>query len=186
MSVDQAITDAVSGFEKALAHLSDEFSRLQVGRASTGLVENVVVDMYGSSQPIKALASISIPEPRTIQIQPWDKGALALIEKAIANAGLGLNPVNDGSLVRINIPQLTEERRGELTKLVRKLAEEAKITGRNIRQDAHNHFKKLKSDNEITEDDLHSSDKKLQDKVEDFNKKVDEATAVKEKDIMTI
>jgi len=186
MSVDQAISDAVSNFDKAIIHLSEEFSRLQVGRASTGLVENIMVEIYGVSQPMKAIASISIPEARTIQMQPWDKSALAHIEKAISNAGLGLNPINDGVLVRINIPQLTQERRVELSKIVKKFTEEAKITGRNIRQEAHNAFKKLRADSVITEDEVHGADKRLQDKVDDFNKRVDDTAALKEKDIMTI
>ena len=186
MSVEQAISKAGEDFKKASKHLLDEFARLQVGRASAALVENIPVDMYGSSQPIKAVASISIPEPRSIMIQPWDKGALAAIEKGIVGIGTGLNPVNDGICVRINIPHLTEERRIELTKHVKKLAEEAKIVVRNSRQDAHNAFKQMKSDNEITEDDLRDADKKLQSKVDDVNAEIDKFTKSKEQDVMTV
>ena len=186
MSVDQSIRKAVEEFKKAASHLQDEFSRLQVGRASAALVENIPVYMYGSSQAVKAVASISIPEPRTIMIQPWDKGALAPIEKGIVGVGTGLNPVNDGVCVRINIPQLTEERRVELTKHVKKLAEEAKIAVRNARQDAHNSFKQMKNDNEITEDDLRDADKKLQNKVDDANANIDQLAKAKEQDVMTI
>jgi ribosome recycling factor len=186
MSIQEAIGSAEADFRKALDHLRDEFSRLQVGRANPSIVENVPVSMYGVSQPLKAVASISIPDPRTIQIQPWDKGALAEIEKGIVGASLGLNPVNDGLVVRISIPPLTEERRAELTKHVRKLSEDAKISIRNARQDAHNAFKQLKSSSDITEDDLHHADKKLQTRVDDINKEIDELAKTKENDVMTI
>lgn len=186
MSVDAAISKAGAEFNKAVDHMKAEFGRLQVGRANVALVENIPVDMYGVSQPVKAIASISIPEPRTIQIEPWDKSSLGPIEKAIVGIGTGLNPVNDGNCVRINIPTLTEERRADLTKHVKKLAEEARISVRNARQDAHNQFKQLKSDGDITEDDLHDANKDLQARVEAVNKKIDEAAALKEKDVMTV
>jgi len=186
MSVDVAISNAVADFQKAVDHLRDEFSRLQVGRASAALVENINVDVYGSSQPLKAIANVSIPEARTIQIQPWDKGSLAPIEKAIVGIGTGLNPVNDGICVRINIPPLTEERRIDLTKTVKKLAEDAKIAIRNSRQDAHNQFKELQKSGDITEDDHKGSDKKLQTKVDDFNNMIDKVSTEKEKDVMTV
>ncbi|PKL37002.1 ribosome recycling factor [Candidatus Peregrinibacteria bacterium HGW-Peregrinibacteria-1] len=186
MSVNDSILAAESDFSKAIVHLKDQFAKLQIGRANSGLVEDVLVEIYGGTQPLKAVANISIPEMRTIQIQPWDKSALGAIEKAISNMNVGLNPINDGNVVRINIPQLTEERRKELVKMVKKLAEDTKITVRNSRQNAHNAFKKLKADNAITEDDLKNADKKLQDKVDDANKKIDELAAVKESDVMTI
>ncbi|MBT4917635.1 ribosome recycling factor [Candidatus Peregrinibacteria bacterium] len=186
MSVQDAISKAQQEFDKALSHLGDEFGRLQVGRANSSLVENVNIDVYGAIQPLKAVASISIPEPRTIQIQPWDKGNLAAIEKAIVGIGTGLNPINDGNFVRINIPPLTEDRRKELSKHVHKLAEDARIAVRNSRQEAHNHFKQLKTDNDITEDDLRDADKSLQEKVDDINKKIDEVAKGKEQDVMTV
>ncbi len=186
MSVEQAISKAIEDFKKASSRLQDEFSRLQVGRASAALVENIPVDMYGSNQPIKAVASISIPEPRSIMIQPWDKAALAPIEKGIVGVGIGLNPVNDGICVRINIPPLTEERRVELTKHVKKLAEEAHIAIRTARQDAHNAFKQMKTASEITEDDLRDADKNLQNKVDDANTEIDNLAKAKEQDVMTV
>lgn len=186
MSVEQAISKAIEDFKKASSRLQDEFSRLQVGRASAALVENIPVDMYGSNQPIKAVASISIPEPRSIMIQPWDKAALAPIEKGIVGVGTGLNPVNDGVCVRINIPPLTEERRLELTKHVKKLAEEAHIAIRTARQDAHNAFKQMKAASEITEDDLRDADKNLQNKVDDANTEIDNLAKAKEQDVMTV
>lgn len=186
MDASSIISNAVAEFEKAIIHLKEEFGRLQVGRANASLVENVPVDVYGTIQPVKAVANISIPDPRTIQIQPWDKGSLAPIEKAIVGIGTGLNPINDGLCVRINIPPLTEERRAELTKHVKKLAEDARIAVRNLRQDGHNGFKQLKSDGEITEDDLYSYDKDLQKKVDEANAKIDEVANAKEKDVMTV
>lgn len=186
MSYQEIINDAKKDFDKAIDHLKEEFSRLQVGRANASLVENIPVDVYGVSQPVKAVATVSIPDPRTIQIQPWDKSNLAPIEKAIVGIGTGLNPVNDGLVVRINIPPLTEERRTELTKHVKKLAEDAKITVRNARQDAHNQFKQLKDSGEFTEDDVYSADKDLQKVVDDSNTKIDEIADAKEKDVMTV
>ena len=185
-SMDNTIAQAVQDFQKAIEHLKNEFTRLQVGRANASLVESVNVDVYGVSQPVKAIATISIPDPRTIQIQPWDKSNLAPIEKAIVGIGTGLNPVNDGICVRIAIPPLTEERRVDLTKHVKKLAEEARITVRNSRQDAHNAFKKLKGDGDFTEDDLRDADKKLQGKVDDVNKQIDDLAKSKEDDVMTV
>lgn len=186
MSVDLHISNAVNEFNKILTHLKDEFGRLQIGRANPALVENIPVMAYGSSQPVKALASINTPEPRVIMIQPWDKGLLAAIEKGIVGVGIGLNPVNDGVVLRINVPPLTEERRADLTKHVRKLAEDARISVRNARQDVHNKFKEMKADGEITEDDLHGNEKKLQLKVDEFNGNIDELTKVKEQDVMTV
>ncbi len=186
MSVQDGSSKAVAEFHKAVDHMKVEFTRLQVGRAHSALVENIPVDSYGTSQPVKAVASISIPDPKTIQIQPWDKGMLAPIEKGIVGIGTGLNPVNDGLCIRINIPPLTEERRKDLTKIVHKLAEDARISVRTARQDAHNHFKQLKTSSEITEDDLHSANKHLQDKVDDVNKQIDELAKGKEKDVMTV
>lgn len=186
MSTDQVFTTAGQEFEKALGHLKDGFSRLQVGRANPSLVENIPVEMYGVTQPIKGLASVSVPEPRTLVIQPWDRSALAAIEKAIVGTGIGLNPVNDGIVVRINIPPLTQERRVDLVKTVKKLAEEARIGVRTARHDAHDALKTMEQDKEITEDDLREFVKKLQDKVDASNAKIDELTKLKEQEVMTI
>ncbi|MFA6305746.1 MAG: ribosome recycling factor [Candidatus Gracilibacteria bacterium] len=186
MTTNDVISDAVKEFEKVIVHLKEEFSRLQIGRASAGLVEGANVEMYGVTQPLKNLANISIPDPRLIMIQPWDKSAIVHIEKAIVSMGTGLNPVSDGVCVRVPIPPLTEERRTDLTKHVKRLAEEARISVRTARQDALGVFKRLKADNEITEDDVFSSEKALQVKVEDFNKKIDDLTVAKEKDVMTV
>lgn len=186
MDYKQVINSAAQEFEKTLNHLKEEYTKLQIGRASAALVEGVTIDAYGSSQPLKAVASVSIPDARTIQIQPWDKSMLGPIEKGIQVANLGLNPVNDGIVVRINIPALTEERRKDLIKVVKKMAEDAKIAVRNSRQDAHNAIKKMKADSILTEDDLHVAEKELQNKVDDINKKIDETMSGKEKDVMTV
>lgn len=184
--IDSTIAKASTEFNKALEHLREQFGRLQIGRASAALVENIPVEVYGATQPIKAVASIVIPDPRTIQIQPWDKGNLAAIEKGIVGTGIGLNPINDGVVVRINIPPLTEERRRELTKHVHKLAEDERIVIRNVRQDANNAFKQAKANNAITEDDMHFGEKKVQEKVDEVNKKIDEMAKSKENEVMTI
>lgn len=173
-------------FKNTIDHLHNEYAKLQMGRANTSLIEDVMVTAYGTDQPIKALASISIPDPRTIQIQPWDKGVLNQIESGIQQAGLNLTPVNDGVAVRINIPALTEERRAELTKIVHKLAEDARISIRNVRQTAHEAFKKLENDKEISEDDFHLANKHLQEAVDQANDKIEEIAKAKEKDIMTV
>lgn len=186
MSFEQEIQNAATHFQKAISHMKDEFSKLQLGRANPALVDNINIEVYGSMQPLKAIASVAVTDATTLTIQPWDKGSLQAIEKGIINAGIGLNPVNDGVNIRINIPALTEERRRDLTKHVSKLAEEAKIAVRTSRQDAHNKFKQMKSDNTMTEDDLRTADKRLQDKVDEANKDIDEASKIKEKDIMTI
>ncbi len=186
MSTDPFIQAAASEFEKAFSHMNQEFSRLQVGRANPSLVEHLQVESYGAQQPLKNVANISVPDPKTLQIQPWDKSILGTIEKAIQAAGLGLNPVNNGTAVLINIPPLTEERRKEIVKIVHHLAEEARISIRNARQTAHSKFKQMAQDKQITEDDAISAEKRLQEKVDDYNKQVAEAAKAKEEAVMTV
>ena len=186
MPTKQYIDAAIQDFEKVIAHLQEEFSHLQVGRANPGLVEGIMVESYGSMQPIKNLANISIPEPKTLQIQPWDKSVLGAMEKAIQMSDLGLNPVNNGVALMLNIPPLTEERRRDLVKLVHKLAEDARISIRNARQVAHSKFKSLAQSKDITEDDATGAEKRLQEKVDDFNKKVAELSKAKEDAVMTV
>lgn len=171
---------------KALAHLKDEFSRLQVGRASPSLVEEVRVDAYGSLQPLKSVASVSVPDAKTIQIQPWDRGLLQAIDKGIQMANIGLVPNNDGVVIRINIPPLTEERRKDLVKVVGRYTEESRIAVRNVRQDVNNTLNTMKKNSEITEDELHGGTKRLQDRVDHFNKEIDDMAKRKEQDIMTV
>ena len=184
--IDPIFHSAAQDFEKALKHLKEEFSRLQVGRANPSLVEHLMVEAYGGQQPIKNLASINVPEARSLSIQPWDKSVLAAIEKAILVSGLGLNPINNGAALLINIPSLTEERRKELVKIVNKLSEEARISIRAARQTAHDKFKSLKQEKQITEDEATGAEKKLQDKVDEYNKKVADAAKAKEEAVMTV
>lgn len=177
---------AVQEFERAITHLKEEFSRLQVGRANPSLVEHILVDAYGSMQPLKNMANISVPEPKTLQIQPWDKSVMSAIEKAIQASDLGLNPVNNGVCIMLNIPPLTEERRRDLAKVVHTLSEEARISIRNARQDAHSKFKSMFHDKKITEDDVRFAEKKLQEKVDEFNEMVGHLAKDKEEAIMKV
>lgn len=176
------LQQAIEKFQKTLDHLHQEFGKLQTGRASAALVENLMVESYGTKMPLKAVASISIPEPTQIAIQPWNRDQLVDIEKAIREANLGLNPQNNGVLIRLNIPPLTEERRKELVKLVHRYAEEARISIRNARQEAMTELKKT----ELSEDEMHGKEAGLQKQVEEFNKKIEEASKKKEVDVMTV
>ena len=184
--MEQAINKAKEQFAAALTHLKSEFSKLQIGRAHAGLVEGIMVEMYGAVQPLKAIANIAIPEPKTIMIQPWDRGGLHAIEKAITDSGLGLNPINNGVAIIINMPPMTEERRADVAKIVKTLAEEARIVIRTSRQDAHTAFKQMKDANQMTEDDVFGAEKRLQVLVDSANNDIDSAAKSKEQDIMTI
>jgi len=180
------ISTAKAGFKSAVDHMKDEFKKLQIGRASAGLVEGLMVELYGTMQPLKAVANISVPDAKTVSIQPWDRSALGAIEKSISASSLGLNPVNNGLSIILNMPPLTEERRASVAKRVRELSEEAKISVRNFRQDALSAMKRMKESGDIREDDLFSGEKKLQDAVDLVNKEIDEAAKAKETDIMTV
>ena len=185
-TTQEHITVAQQEFEKSITYLKNEYSRLQTGRASPALVEHLKVEAYGSMQPLKSMASISVPDPKTLQIQPWDRSVLGAIEKAIQAANLGLNPVNDGRVIRLPMPPLTEERRKELVKVVHQLAEQAKISIRTARGAAHSAFKTLEESKTISEDERRLSEKHLQEKVDQANKDVEELAKKKEQDIMTI
>lgn len=185
-ATDSLISTAQSEFDNAFKHLQTEYARLQIGRASPSLLEDLKVDAYGSMQPIKALASVSVPDPKTLQIQPWDRSTLGAIEKAIQAANLGLNPINDGRVIRVPMPPLTEERRKELVKVLHQMAETAKIAVRNSRGAAHGAFKTMEEDKQITEDERRLSEKHLQEKVDKANKDIEDAAKKKEQDIMII
>ncbi|MFA5843125.1 MAG: ribosome recycling factor [Candidatus Gracilibacteria bacterium] len=186
MLTDPVIAIAVAEFEKVLNHLKEEFSRLQVGRANAALVEHVMVEAYGSVQPLKNVASISVPDAKTIQIQPWDRSILSAVEKAIQVSDLGLNPVNRGIAILLNIPALTEERRRDLVKVVNTLAENTRISVRNIRQTAHSKFKEMKQNKQISEDEETGAQKQLQTKVDEANAKIMEMAKAKEEGVMTV
>ena len=183
----QSIKDtAQDKMTKAVASLERDFSKLRTGRATTALVDDVKVDYYGAISPINQIASVAIPDSRTITIQPWDKGAFPIIEKAILASDLGLTPINDGKLIRINIPILTEERRKELGKVARKYAEEAKVAVRNIRREANDGFKKLEKSKDISEDDSKRAQDEIQKLTDDTVSQIDLVTQDKEKEIMDI
>jgi ribosome recycling factor len=186
MPTNPFINTAISEFDKAIAHLNEEFARLQVGRANPALIEGIMVEAYGSSQPLKNMANISVPEPKTLQVQPWDKSVMGTVEKAILQADIGLNPVNTGAALMITIPALTEERRKELVKIVNKLSEEARISIRTARQTAHSKFKSMVQEKTITQDDAAGGEKKLQEKVDSYNGKVAELAKAKEESVMTV
>ena len=186
MDMDSILLDAEERMEKAIAALEREFSRLRTGRASASLVDGIKVDYYGTPTPISQVASVAVPDSRCITIQPWDRNAFSLIEKAILKSDLGLNPVNDGKIIRINIPPLTEERRKDLGKMARKYAEEAKVAVRNVRRDANEQLKKLEKNKELSEDDLRKAQEDVQKLTARFVPKTDEKAGAKEKEIMDI
>ncbi len=184
--MDSLITESKERMSKALQSLEKDFSKLRTGRASTMLVEDLRADYYGTPTPLNQLASISVPDSRTITIQPWDRGAFADVEKAILKSDLGLTPVNDGKIIRISIPALTEERRKDLVKVAKKYTEDAKVAIRNVRRDANDSLKKLKNDKEITEDDMHKGQDDIQKLTDEYVAKADEILAAKDKEIMEI
>lgn len=178
--------DAEERMGKAIAALEREFAGLRTGRASTALVENIKVDYYGTPTPINQLGSVAVPDSRTITIQPWDRGSFGLVEKAIQKADLGLNPMNDGKLIRIAIPPLTEERRKDLVKVSRKYTEDSKVAIRNIRRDANDSLKKLEKDKTISEDDSKKAQDFIQKLTDSYVAKADKVAQAKEKEIMEI
>ncbi|MBU0668210.1 ribosome recycling factor [Patescibacteria group bacterium] len=184
--IDDEMRQLQTDLDKNVGHLKDEYSRLQIGRASAALVESLQVDAYGVKQPIKALATIVVPDAKTIQIQPWDKSQLGSIEKAIQQSDINISPVNDGINVRLNIPPLTEERRRDLTKVVHRLAEDSRIAVRNLRQKVHDKVKTMEKSGDITEDDARSADKRIQEKVDKVNQQIEEMAKNKENDVMTV
>ncbi len=186
MDKETVLLDSEERMEKAIATLEREFGRLRTGRASTNLVDNIKVDYYGTPTPISQLASVAVPDSRTITIQPWDRGAFGGVEKAILKSDLGLTPVNDGKIIRISIPPLTEERRKELGKVARKYGEEAQVAGRNVRRDANDQLKKLEKDKAISEDELKKTTDDVQKLTDKFVAKVDEKCQAKEKEIMDL
>lgn len=175
-----------SHMEKTLDALRKEFQKVRTGRASTTLLEDIKVNYYDTLTPINQLAAIAVPEPRVITIQPWEAKLIAPIEKAILNANIGLTPTNDGKLIRLSVPPLTEDRRKEIVKQLKKLAEDTKIALRNIRRDAIDSLKKLEKDKKISEDDLKRAEKDVQDVTNVYVAKADEVVAAKEKEVMEI
>ncbi|MGE4263947.1 MAG: ribosome recycling factor [Desulfovibrio sp.] len=180
------IDDGKKRMAGALSSLAKELSRLRTGRASVSLIEPLMAEYYGNPTPVGQIASLSTPDARTITIQPWDKAAFGAVEKAILKSDLGLNPVNDGKLIRISIPPLTEERRKELVKVAKKFTEDAKVAVRNVRRDLNEDLKKLQKDKDITEDEQRKLEAEVQKLTDDTIKKCDETFSAKEKEILAL
>lgn len=184
MSVD--FTEFSRKMDRTLEHLGEDFDAVRAGRANAKVLDRISVEYYGSETPLNGVATISSPDARTLVITPWDTKLLKEIQKAIQMSDLGINPQNDGRVIRLIFPQLTEERRKDLSKQVKKYAEDAKVAMRNIRRDGMDYVKKLKKNNEITEDDQKKAEKDLQDMLDKYIKKVDAALAAKDKELMYI
>jgi ribosome recycling factor len=185
--MNQEVIDKVkASMGKSIDSLRKDFTRVRTGRASISLLDDIRLDYYGTPTPLSAVASMTVPEPRMIVIQPWERKLLPDIEKAILKSDLGLNPNSDGVAIRLIFPSLTEERRKEMVKTVKKLGEEAKIAIRNLRRDANDTLKKMEKDKLITEDQLKRAEKEVQDATDDFVRKVDEVVIHKDKEIMEI
>ncbi|GAA0214534.1 ribosome recycling factor [Brevundimonas nasdae] len=172
--------------DKSVAALKEEFSGLRTGRANAGLLEPVRVEAYGSASPLTAVAAVSVPEPRMISVNVWDKSMVVAVEKAIRNANLGLNPIVDGQTLRIPVPPLTEERRKDLVKLAGKYAEQQKIAVRNVRRDANDDFKKAEKGGEISQDEQKKLETDVQKETDAAIKRIDEALKTKEQEIMQV
>lgn len=182
--IDLVIEEAKETMGKSVSSLKNELKRVRTGRASLSLLDGIKVDYYGTSTPLNQIASLAVPESRLITIQPWDVSVIKDIEKAILKSDLGLTPGNDGKIVRISIPPLTEERRKSLVKVIHKMSEEHKVAIRNIRRDANEQLKSMKKDGDISEDELFKSQEKIQKMTDDFIKMIDGVYADKEKEIL--
>jgi ribosome recycling factor len=179
-------SNASAGMKKALESFKRDLSKVRTGRASLSLLDDVKVDYYGTPTPLNQVGSMAVPEPRLITIQPWEKNLIGEIEKAILKADLGLNPNSDGQIIRLAFPPLTEERRKEMVKQVKRMGEDAKIGIRNVRREANDLLKKFEKDKDITEDELKRGEKEIQDVTDDFVARVDKVIEEKEKDLMEI
>ena len=182
----QVMNETKERMQKAISAYQRELATVRAGRANPSLLHKVTVEYYGAQTPLNQIASITVPEARMLLITPYDKTALGDIEKAIQKADLGITPSNDGNIIRITIPPLTEERRKELAKLVKKYSEDAKVAVRNIRRDANDDLKKLEKNGEMTEDELRSSTEDVQKLTDEYVSKIDEITKDKEKEIMEV
>ena len=184
--IDDVYSDAKTRMSETIDHYKRQFSTVRTGRASTGLVENLRVDYYGTSTPLKQMAKIAVPEPNLIVIQPWDTTALPAVEKAIQTSDLGMVPNNDGKIIRLNVPIPTEERRKQLVKLIKKMTEEGRVAIRNIRRDANDTIKSFLKDKDISEDDAHAGYDRIQEVTNDYIEKIDELGKNKEEELMEV
>ena len=186
MDTKTILNDATDRMQKAIDHLEEELLNVRAGKASTNVLNGVMVDYFGSQTPVSGVASVTVPDARTILVQPWDKNMLRPIEKAIIDSNIGLTPSNNGEHIRLTIPPLTEERRKELVKQIAKYAEGGKVAIRNIRRDAVEDFKAQKKASEITEDDMKIAEKDIQKLTDDMCKEIDELLAKKEKELLAV
>jgi ribosome recycling factor len=183
--IKKQVADARALMEKAIDHCEGELQKIRAGKASTSMLDDIMVDYYGNPTPLNQVGSVNTPDARTIVIQPWEKSLLSPIEKAIMEANLGVNPQNDGVIIRINVPPLTEERRRDLVKKAKGEAETGKVAIRNIRKDANEKIRKLKSEG-VSEDEMKVGEAEVQKLTDSFIAKVDQHSDAKEKDIMTV
>lgn len=186
MPINRLLADVKNRMSKSVEHVESELAAVRTSKASPALVENISVEYYGTPTRLRDLAGISIPEPRQILIQPWDVNGIPSIEKAILKSNLGITPQSDGKGIRLVFPELTQERRQELEKIARNIAEEGKISIRNIRREGNDALKEMEKSSEITEDDRFKAEKRVQQTTDDFIHKIDEVLKKKEKEIMTI
>ena len=184
--LDDAHRKAEEKMRKAVEAVAGELLRIRTGRASPSLLEGVKVECYGSSLPLNQVASIGVPEPRMILIQPWDKSILGEMEKAILKSDLGLTPSNDGNVIRLSVPPLTEERRRDLVKLVKRLAEDGRVSVRNVRREANERVKELEKQGHVSEDEVKRSQKKIQELTDKYSDKLDRILREKEREIMEV
>jgi ribosome recycling factor len=186
VTVDELVQDGTRRMDQAVEHTRNEFNTVRTGRASAALLDRISIDYYGQDTPLKQLATINVPEPRLLTIQPFDPSSMKAIEKAIQESDLGLTPSNDGKVIRLPIPQLTEERRKELVKVVRHLAEEGRIAVRNVRRDVMHHLKELVSNGDVGADEEHRGEERLQRLTDEHVKKIDDALKHKEAEILEV
>jgi ribosome recycling factor len=184
--VQEQLGDAKSRMNSAVEALQHELATVRTGRASVGIVEHVKIDYYGTSTPLNQLATITTPDPKMIMIQPYDKGAVGDITKSLQKSDIGLTPSNDGQVIRLAIPPLTEERRKELAKQVRSRVEDARVAVRNVRRDVHDHLRKLEHDGKISQDELHRAEQDLQKVTDEHVAEVDLAGEEKEQEVLTV
>lgn len=184
--VKDVVAKTRAGMEKPIEALKRDFTKVRTGRASAALLDDLRVDYYGIPTPLNQVGTLAVPEPRLITIQPWERKLIPEIEKAILKSDLGLNPTSDGQLIRVNIPALTEERRREMVKMIKRMGEEAKIALRNTRREANEILKKMEKSKEISEDELKRGEKEIQDLTDAYVKKTDEVMATKEKEVMEV
>lgn len=184
--VDEVLSEAKAAMDKAVKALKKEMTKVRTGRASTSLLDDVRVDYYGVPTPLSQVATLSAPEPRLITVQPWEKNLIPEIERAIFKADLGLTPSSDGQLIRLPVPALTEERRREMVKIIKRMGEDAKVSVRNARRDANDTLKLLEKEKEITEDDLKRSEKDVQQLTDEFVGTIDSVVQNKEREVMEV